>query len=351
MRQLLRRRRPELEPDRPRARSARCCAASGRCSAATGRWSATTSTSRTRCGAYLPWPRRLAAGPTFAGRGVQLRHRATASPSLRARRRDPPASADARTWSPTSGTRRRNEIRASTSTATKARGRAGLVSAVRASARAWAGRSTGTADSSVGRARERPRLTLPEPAATAGPGRSSSPWADARWPTRSATAGAARPSPSRRYPLELGPLPGAARSSRSPRRCRPEVLFRRLPLLLVVLRHDAAPRPGPGERLIAAARGLGRDSLVVEVGEQRRLPAAALRPPGVPGAGHRARAERRARRRSTRGIPTVGEFFGPRAWPASCAARAGGPTCSSPTTSWPTSPTSTASSRGIARSC
>ena len=64
LRQLLRRRRPELEPDRARARSARCSAASGRSSAPTASSSATTSTSRTAPRPTCSWPR--------AGRATRL---------------------------------------------------------------------------------------------------------------------------------------------------------------------------------------------------------------------------------------------------------------------------------------
>ena len=56
LRQPLRRRRPELQPARARARSAPRCRGSGRCCAATAPSSATTSTSRTRPRPTSPWP-------------------------------------------------------------------------------------------------------------------------------------------------------------------------------------------------------------------------------------------------------------------------------------------------------
>ena len=74
LRQPLRRRRPELEPDRARHDPVGHSRASARSSAPTAPSSATTSTSTTPRPACLSWPRRCGA-PGAAGTGVQLRGR------------------------------------------------------------------------------------------------------------------------------------------------------------------------------------------------------------------------------------------------------------------------------------
>ena len=96
-----------------------------------------------------------------------------------------------------------------------------------------------------------------------------------------------------------------------------------------------------------ARLGLDARSLVVELGQQRRLPAAALRRARASRClGDRAGRATSPRPREAQGVPTLTEFFGRDARRGARRRSAGRPTSSSATTSSPRSPTSTTSSPG-----
>ena len=268
LRQLLRRRRPELEPHRaghdPLGAPRRAAGHPLRRHSTF----ATTSTSRTAPPRTLLLAEWLAANPRARGEAFNFSNEdaghACSSWSSRilalmGSAISSPRSADEATQrDPRAVPGRREGAR-----------RARLAARCSASTRACGARSTGTADF-LERRREHGRrrcrscgATDLEPGSLARRARRSR--------TRCSTAEQLdEPEPT--YPLDLCLLPRV--------RARPDHrdgaaggALPRLPLLLVVLRHDAAARDGARRRGSSPSAGSAGDSLVVEVGEQRRLPA------------------------------------------------------------------------------
>ena len=303
LRQLLRRRRPELEPHRARhdpLGAARPAAGHplrrpvrARLLLRRGR----------RRGVHAA--RRAARGGSRAARrGVQLLER-DAGHRLGARRADPGADGVA-TSSPTSATRR--ATRSATSTSTRRR---------RARALGWA--PLFTLDEGLRaddrlvprRSSERPRdacaTSLPlvrRPATSSRCSRSGeTPLANSLL-----DAGAARRARAD-VSRSSSPSARAARSCRSPRRCRRRCCSattstsRPSPTRCSATRRSSPPQ-------LVAERELGAESLVVEAAEQRRLPARVYRERGRARARHRAGPEHRRGGARSAASPTIAEFFG-----------------------------------------
>ena len=132
----------------------------------------------------------------------------------------------------------------------------------------------------------------------------------------------AAPEPDQRFPLDLV-LSRPARSSRSPRPCRRSGSSRDYLYFSsfsdTMLRHARAL----AERW-SSERGLGADSLVVEVASNDGYLLAVLpRPASRCSASSPAPTSPRSP--SERGMPTVAEFFGG-SWRDGCAPKGGAPT-------------------------
>ena len=140
-----------------------------------------------------------------------------------------------------------------------------------------------------------------------------------------------------------------AASPRSPRPCRRNACSASTPTSRrSPTRWWSTPRtprrPDRGSREPRAGESRRRDR------EQRRLPAAALRRARASRCSASTRPGTSPRRPRARGIPTIAEFFGATLAADAPAVGHAGATSSTRTTSWPTSPISTASSRGSRRS-
>ena len=123
-----------------------------------------------------------------------------------------------------------------------------------------------------------------------------------RWPTRCSTEAQLGDAGADAIPLDLVLLPGLlARADHRDGAARDAVP--RLPLLLVVLRHDARARARRSRRASSPQRGLGADSLVVEVASNDGYLLAVLPARRRAGARHRARAGTSPQVAEERGIP------------------------------------------------
>ena len=128
-------------------------------------------------------------------------------------------------------------------------------------------------------------------------------------------------------PARRSPSARPARSSRSPRRSPPEVLFRDYLYFSSFSDDDARARRGGSPTGCVAERGLGADSLVVEIASNdgyllQHYARAASRcsASSRPGTSPRSAERRGASRRSR-------EFFGPTLAERAASPRAGAPTC------------------------
>ena len=335
-----RRRRPELEPHRARARSARSCAASGRSSGPTAASSATTSTSRTAPPPTCCWPsarRRpgLKPGEAFNfSNEIQVTVLDARAASILA--------AMGSTLEPDVRNEASNEIR----TAVPRRGArpdaAGLDAACSTSTTgldrtiAWyrdflTGRVSAMACRSCQYAELLPVLSL-----------GSTPLANALLtPRATRRARAALPARPRVLPAVLA---GADHRDRAAGTAVP-----RLPLLLVLLRHRTGDmrrriahrmidQLGARRRAAWSSEVASNDGYLLQYYMARGVPVLGIEP-----ARNIAAVARRAARHSDdRRVLRRG------AWPQAATAKERAPTSSTRTTCWPTSRTSTASSQGFA---
>ena len=238
----------------------------------------------------------------------------------------------------TSATRR--ATRSATSTCRPRRpASARLAAAVHARRRACAKTIPGTRTSSRRRKAAMSRLPPAAPAATTAWCRSCR-WAARRWPTRCcdrAGTGRAR-ADATRWNWCSARRCALVQITETVPRPRP---VPRLRLLLVVLRHDAAAAPRACPAADRASGELGSDEPGGRSGQQRRLPAARTTgSAGVPVLGIEPAREHRAggASRST-ASPRCEEFFDVALARRAGRRRASGPTSSTPTTCWRTSPT------------
>ena len=94
------------------------------------------------------------------------------------------------------------------------------------------------------------------------------------------------------------------------RRCRRRDLRRRLRLFLVLLGQLGDALPGATPRTVIERFGSARQSLVIEVASQRRLPAAAFRGDAACRCWASSPPPTRRRRAIAKGMPTEVAFFG-----------------------------------------